>query len=175
MSAAVTLVVLDREALLALAAGDLDGAAAITGLTFPAFFVSEAWLWRLHVERMREHPASVGWLARAVVLRATGEVVGHAGFHFQPDEAGMVEIGYTVLPEHRGSGIAKAVVGELLDFVTGRDDVSVVRASISPDNVASLAVVASWDFELAGEQIDEEDGLEFVYERQPPLVSHREY
>ena len=169
MSAVVKLIVLDRETLLALAEGDLDSAGAITGLTFPSFFIGEAWLWRLHAERMLEYPASVGWLARAVVLRDTGEVVGHAGFHFQPDATGMVEIGYTVLPERRGIGIAKAVVGELLDFVTGRDDVSVVRASISPENAASLAVVASWEFELTGEQIDEEDGLEFVYERQPPV------
>lgn len=168
MSDLVTLVVLDPTTLRALADGDLQEASALAGLRFPSYFVGEAWLWRLHAERMRQHPASVGWLARAAVLQSTGAVVGHAGFHFHPDETGMVEIGYTVLPEYRGRGIATAIVGELLAFAAECDDVLVVRASISPDNVASLAVIAHWDFVLTGEQLDDEDGLELVYERQPP-------
>ena len=170
MPGLVKLVVLDGGALSALADGDLEGAGARTGLTFPSYFIGEAWLWRLHAERMLQHPASVGWLARAVVLQSMGEVVGHAGFHFHPDETGMVEIGYTVIPEHRGRGIATAVVGELLKFAADQGEVLVVRASISPENVASLAVIANWDFVLTGEQLDEEDGLELVYERQPPPV-----
>jgi RimJ/RimL family protein N-acetyltransferase len=40
-----------------------------------------------------------------------------------------------------------------------------VRLSIAPDNVASLGVARKLGFERVGEQIDEEDGLEYVFER----------
>ena len=39
-----------------------------------------------------------------------------------------------------------------------------VRASISPDNVASLRLVAQYGFVQVGEQWDEEDGRELVLE-----------
>ncbi len=43
--------------------------------------------------------------------------------------------------------------------------VRVVRASISPANVGSLATIAGFGFRKAGEQWDPEDGLEFVFLR----------
>lgn len=160
----VDLVVLEREALQDLAVGDLAAAGTRTGLVFPEFFLGEAWLWRLHEERMLLHPQSVGWLARAAVLRATREVIGHGGFHFQPDQNGMVEIGYTVLPEFRGRGLATAIAGELLRFAAADPRVAVVRASISPSNEASLAIIRHWGFVHVGEQTGD-DGLELVFER----------
>jgi L-amino acid N-acyltransferase YncA len=41
----------------------------------------------------------------------------------------------------------------------------VVRASIRPDNQASLATIRPFGFVQVGEQWDDEDGLELVYER----------
>jgi len=40
-----------------------------------------------------------------------------------------------------------------------------VRASIRPDNVASLATINGFGFRKVGEQWDPEDGLEFVFQR----------
>jgi hypothetical protein len=37
--------------------------------------------------------------------------------------------------------------------------------TISPDNVASAGLVAQYGFTEVGEQWDDEDGLEIVYER----------
>ena len=42
--------------------------------------------------------------------------------------------------------------------------VRVVRASISPDNAGSLATIAGFGFVEVGEQWDEQDGLELVFE-----------
>ncbi len=39
-----------------------------------------------------------------------------------------------------------------------------VRVSISPDNTASWALASQYGFTRVGEQWDEEDGLETVYE-----------
>ena len=164
MSGVVRLVVLDSAVLRDLVAGDLAAAGSAAGIEFPAFFAGERWLWLLHADRMVQHPSSIGWLARAAVELATGVVVGHAGFHFGPDALGMVEIGYTVIPEHRGRGLAKEMVGELLAFAAAHGAVT-VRASISPGNAASLAVIRHWQFVQTGEQWDDEDGLELVFER----------
>jgi len=164
MSGVLRLVALDRAVLLALAAGDLASAGRTAGIEFPEFFAGEAWLWQLHADRMVQHPGSVGWLARAAVELSTGAVVGHAGFHFNPDAHGMAEIGYTVLPEHRGRGLAKEIAGELLAFAAAHGVVT-VRASVSPGNQASLAVIRHWGFAQTGEQWDDKDGLELVFER----------
>ena len=39
-----------------------------------------------------------------------------------------------------------------------------LRASISPDNAASLATLAKFPFIHVGDQMDEIDGLELVFE-----------
>jgi RimJ/RimL family protein N-acetyltransferase len=43
--------------------------------------------------------------------------------------------------------------------------VTVVRASVSPDNAASLATLRPFGFTHVGEQYDEEDGPELLLER----------
>ena len=94
-----------------------------------------------------------------------GIVVGYAGFHGPPDEAGMVEIGYTVDPSYRRQGFAKAIVTALLERAAAEPAVRTVRATISPTNQASLATIAGFGFVENGEQWDEEDGLELIFER----------
>ena len=76
----------------------------------------------------------------------------------------MVEVGYAVLPELRRRGYARAALEALLRRAAAEERVRVVRASISPENVASLALVAQYGFVLVGEQWDEEDGRELVLE-----------
>jgi RimJ/RimL family protein N-acetyltransferase len=51
------------------------------------------------------------------------------------------------------------------DFIGKRSDVKVLRYTVSPDNAPSMHIIKSLNFELVGEQIDEEDGLELIYEK----------
>jgi RimJ/RimL family protein N-acetyltransferase len=112
------------------------------------------------------------WLVRALVLRKAREVVGSVGFHESPDLHGRVEIGYDVVAGRRRRGYAReAIVGlTAWAFATGRARVCV--ASVSPGNAPSLALIHSLGFRQVGEQIDEIDGLELVFERPLPLLSH---
>jgi RimJ/RimL family protein N-acetyltransferase len=144
---------------------DLATASAEAGLALPAAFLDEAWLWSLRVKQVTRDPASAPWFVRAVVAEPDG-VVGHAGFHGPPDDQGMVEIGYVILQEHRRRGHARAAVGELLAYARDHG-ARTVRASVSPDNEPSLALVRSSGFVPCGEQWDEEDGRELVFERAP--------
>ncbi len=76
----------------------------------------------------------------------------------------MVEVGYSIDPQYRRQGYARAALRALVDRATAEPGVTTVRASVSPDNVASRDLVLSEGFIAVGEQIDEEDGLEIVYE-----------
>jgi RimJ/RimL family protein N-acetyltransferase len=142
------------------AAGDAAGVALTDWFTGP----ETTWLWRLRAEQIVDDPRSAHWIARAAVSELTGVAVGHAGFHGPPDENGVVEIGYAVDPLHRRRGYARGMVRALLAWAEREPDVAAVRASISPTNAASLATIAGFGFTETGEQWDEQDGLETIFE-----------
>ena len=160
------LVQLNIDAMLALLAGDLAGASAETGVQLTDYFLNDEaiWLWRIRVDQVRQDPSTARWFARAAVDEESGLVIGHAGYHGPPDENGMVEVGYSVDPRYRRRGHAREMLAELLSRAKAEPGVRTVRASISPDNVASLATVSRFGFDHIGEQWDEEDGLELIFE-----------
>lgn len=146
-------------------AGDLDAASRDVGVPLSPYLVEEGWLWRVRLPQVAADPAALDWIARAAVDVAIGQVVGHVGFHGPPDQRGMVEVAYSVDPALRRRGYAAAMLGAALDWAAGVPEVSVVRASISPTNEASLATIRPFGFEAVGEQWDEEDGVELLFER----------
>jgi len=118
----------------------------------------------LRVEQLLHAPSDEPWLLRAIVLRATGAVIGRVNFHAPPDERGMVEIGYQVRPVHRRRGYATEAAHGMWEWAA-RHGARVLRAAIAPDNVPSLAVVRRAGFVEVGRQIDDIDGLELILEK----------
>ncbi len=165
-SATVELVALPPATIHSLAAGNL----AAANLTAPApltpFFVGARarYVWGLRSRQVEAAPAVVPWITGAVVDTSNGAVVGYAGFHGPPDAQGMVEVGYTIDPEYRRRGHARAALRALLDRARREPSVRTVRATIGPDNVASRSLVLQHGFVEVGEQWDDEDGLEIVFE-----------
>ncbi|MET0424625.1 MAG: GNAT family N-acetyltransferase [Actinoplanes sp.] len=151
----------------ALLAGDLATARSLTGVPLTEWFLSDeiTWLWRMRLDQIAQDPASAGWIARAAVSEPDGAVIGAAGFHGPPDADGMVEVGYSTDPAYRRRGYARAMLTALLQWAAAEPSVRTVRASIRPDNVASLATIAGFRFTHVGEQWDDEDGTEYLYER----------
>jgi len=163
----VRFVPLPPRALDALLTGDLVAARTATGIRLSDWFVSDeiTWLWRIRLDQIASDPRAADWIVRAAVSVPDGVVIGAGGFHGPPDDAGLVEIGYSTDPAHRRRGYARAMVAELLRWAAAEPSVVTVRASISPANVASLATIAGFGFTRVGEQWDDEDGTEFLYER----------
>jgi len=161
----IRFVQLSPAALTALIEGDLAAAGAAAGHPLSEYLVSESWLWEIRREQIERDPASADWIARAVVAEPEGVVVGHGGFHGPPDENGTVEVAYSVDPAYRRRGYAKAILRALLERADADPAVRMVRASISPLNAGSLATIAGFGFTKAGEQWDQEDGLELVFLR----------
>jgi ribosomal-protein-alanine N-acetyltransferase len=111
-------------------------------------------------------PDAQPWLGRAIVQTETGgirRIIGSCGFHSPPGPDGRVEVGYRVEPGYRRQGIATEVVHALFDWAHA-NGVDRFRASVSPGNVASLAIVTGLGFRQVGVQMDDIDGEELVFE-----------
>ncbi|MFF0865593.1 GNAT family N-acetyltransferase [Nonomuraea sp. NPDC003560] len=162
----VRFVELSSTAMSALLDGDLATAGDAAGVALTDYFVTDRarWLWRVRIDQMAADPDHAAWMVRQAVTGPEGVVVGHAGFHGPPDEAGMVEIGYAVAPEFRRQGYGRAILIELLHRAAAEPAVKTVRATISPDNAASLATIAGFGFVKVGEDWDEEDGRGLIFE-----------
>ncbi len=157
----IRLVPLPVGALRALLEGNLESASTIAGLSLTPYFVEHGWLWDIRVPQIERDRSVADWIARAAV---DGDVVvGHVGFHGPPDGRGMVEVAYSVDPAHRRRGYGRAMLAAALAWAHA-ERIPIVRATISPENGASLATLARFPFALGGEQWDEEDGRELVYE-----------
>jgi RimJ/RimL family protein N-acetyltransferase len=116
------------------------------------------------VPQVLADPSVNPWLVRLAVLRETGEIVGLVNFHAPPDDDGMVEIGYRVLPAFRRRGYATEMAETMWAYAASHPAVRTLRATFTPDNTASRAIIEAAGLELVGEQIDDEDGLELIYE-----------
>jgi RimJ/RimL family protein N-acetyltransferase len=98
------------------------------------------------------------WAPRHVVRAFDGLVVGSIGFFGppQPADDGVeeVEVGYGLVAEARGHGAATEALKGMLEHV---DAVGVrVRASVEPENTASIRVLAKCGF--TGLRGSDEDG-----------------
>jgi RimJ/RimL family protein N-acetyltransferase len=170
----VRFVELNGEVMSALLEGNLSAADRLAGVPLTEHFATDSarWLWQFRLDQMAADPDRARWMVRQAVVGDEGLVVGHAGFHGPPDEVGMVEVGYFVIPHFRRQGYARSTLIELLRRAAAEPAVTTVRASISPDNAASLATISGLGFVEVGEQWDEEDGLELIFEvparRVPP-------
>ncbi len=133
----------------------------------PEWLASVGRLAAMRASQIRERPADAPWLLRPILLWDAGEprpAIGYLNFHGAPDEAGMVEIGYTLLPAARGHGYAIEAVRAAFAWATRVHAIRHFRASVSPDNDRSLNLIGKLGFVQTGDQWDERDGLELVFE-----------
>ena len=162
----IELVQLPALAIHALADGDLVAANRAAPVTLSPFFVDvgDSGVWRMRSSQITAYPASATWITGAIWDVDRRVTVGRAGYHGPPDALGLVEVGYAVDPACRRQGYARAALEALLARAAREPSVRTVRATITPDNLASRALVAQYGFVEVGEQIDDEDGLETIFE-----------
>src|SRR4051794_36296741 len=162
----VRIVQLSPAVLRALAEGDLASANAAAAIPLTPYFAGPEWrgLWQRRSAQVLDDPDSAPWITGVVWDVPRQLAVGRAGFHGPPDLVGMVEVGYAIDPAHRRQGYARAALVTLLDRAAHEPAVRTVRATVGPDNVASRNLILQYGFVEVGEQWDDEDGLEVVYE-----------
>ena len=119
----------------------------------------------LFVRRLRADPGARGFWAWAATLE-DGTEIGSGGFGGRPTANRRLTVGYAVHAEHRGSGYATELLTLLTEWGLALPEIDVVRATIRPDNVASLRVAEKAGFVATGERIeDDEHGELLVFER----------
>jgi RimJ/RimL family protein N-acetyltransferase len=171
-TARLELILLSPQAIDALLEGRRADAERELDAAIPAGWPDEhdANFLRYRQRQLERAPQAEPWLVRAVILREpVRAMIGHAGFHGQPGVNGKqdpqaVELGYTIFEPYRGHGYATEAALALMDWAREQKGVSRFIASVAPANDPSLAIVRKLGFVQTGEQWDEQDGLELVFE-----------
>lgn len=117
------------------------------------------------IPRVKKDPSFAEIAIVLAINKSTNEVIGSAGFHDFPNEDGMIEIGFGIVPEMQNKGFGKELLIGMWKMICKRTDVKVLRYTVAPDNAPSMHIINKLGFEKVGEQIDPEDGLELIYEQ----------
>jgi [ribosomal protein S5]-alanine N-acetyltransferase len=146
-----------------------EEAAALLDVELPDAFPREGErrFLALRLRQMREDERFLTWCPSVVVLE--GRMIGHAGYHGPPgvnskQDPDAVEFGYAIYPEWRGRGFATQAAVMLMDLAEERAGIRHFVLAVSPENDPSLAIIRKLGFVRTGEQMDEEDGLEHIFE-----------
>ena len=106
-----------------------------------------------------QDPAEQGWSVWYLLSRKpkAPKVIGICGFKGMPDEAGSVEIGYSVLSQFRVQGYATEAVARLIVWAFSHQIVNQVTAETLPHLKQSIRVMEKNGFEYVG--IGSEQGV----------------
>lgn len=118
--------------------------------------------WR--VPQVKEDPDKNKWFLRFITLADTKEIIGSTSFHGSPDADGMIEIGIGLNERFWGKGYAKEALKGMWLWVCSEPGVTTLRYTVSPTNIASVKIIQGFGFVHMGQQMDEIDGPEDIYE-----------
>ena len=92
------------------------------------------------IEVMEQDPTGQVWDG-LIIHQADRVAIGGIGFHSSPDEAGMVEIGYNIIPAYEGQGYATEMARRVIDWAFQRPGIQVITAECLDDNIGSIRVL----------------------------------
>lgn len=90
-----------------------------------------------------------GWSFWYLVLSDSNELAGLSGFKGRPDSSGSVEIGYSILRQYQGMGLATEATMRLIGWAFTHREVLQVTAETLPHLKSSIRVL-------------EKNGMEFI-------------
>src|SRR5262249_55645761 len=123
---------------LPMARAAVAGAAAVRELL--NLNVSEGWpgddvrgFFPVYAELLAGDPRWFGWGIWLIVHAADAAIIGDIGFKGPPDRDGLVEIGYSVVPDYRRQGYASEAARALVSWGLAQPGVAGVRAECYRD------------------------------------------
>lgn len=129
---------------------DKKGLEPLLGVTVPDEWpVYPGAIPRIH-EKLEADPSAAGWWSYLFVNAGDGTLVGDGGFKGRPDGSGEVEIGYALVPEYRGRGLATEAARGLVAWAFSHPEVAAVRAETLPDGHGSIRVLEKLGMRFAG-------------------------
>lgn len=131
----------------------------------PELYDADAIRWTINW--LAEHPENADWslycIAEVSAKPSRPHLVGIAGYKGAPDEQGVVEIGYGIVPEQRRRGLASEAVRALLARAFGDARVGMVIAHTLPELVASIGVLRATGFSFDGPGNDPHEPAAICY------------
>ena len=92
------------------------------------------------IEAMEQDPLGQVW--DGIILHKADQVaIGGIGFHGPPDEAGMVEIGYNIIPAYGGQGYATEMARRVIGWAFQTPGIEIITAQCRDDNSGSIRVL----------------------------------
>jgi RimJ/RimL family protein N-acetyltransferase len=91
-----------------------------------------------------------GWYALIREANANGSVLVGSGGFMGPPDAGVIQLGYSVLPQFQRLGYATEMVHGLVRWAFGQQGVEIVAAEIEWANPASVRVLEKAGFLAIG-------------------------
>ena len=86
-----------------------------------------------------------------VIERESAIVVGDIGFFGPPDAAGVLEVGYSIVPDRRRRGYASEAASALVTWALDQPGVQTIVAGCDADNAASIRTLERVGFRRTGE------------------------
>jgi|SRR6185436_2064650 len=110
------------------------------------------------IARLEEQVEPAAWWLHYFIRKATptspAVVIGAGGYKGPPQE-GTVEVGYSVLPEHRRQGYAAEATQGLVAHAFAYPEVTRVIAQTLPELLPSIGVLEKCSFRFIGEGSEE--------------------
>jgi ribosomal-protein-alanine N-acetyltransferase len=124
---------------------DREEASRILGATLPVEWPQPDLLDVLPLQAAASAEAeSFGvWL---MIERESLSVVGDIGFLGPPDEAGSIEVGYSVIPNRRRRGYATESAAAIVEWALSQPNVQAVVAGYDRDNAPSIRTLERLGF-----------------------------
>lgn len=94
------------------------------------------------------HQGSGYWWG--ICLKNTGEMIGNGGFHLWNNKFNSAELGYWILPEFQGNGLASEAVQEMMKFGYNQMNLHRIEAIVEKGNISSSKMLGSLGFQLEG-------------------------
>lgn len=92
------------------------------------------------IEIMQREPAGEVWDG-IIIHKADQVAIGCMGFHGKPNKAGMVEIGYNVIPAYQGEGYATEMAQQIIAWAFQTPGINTITAQCLKDNAGSIRVL----------------------------------
>ena len=108
---------------------------------------------RYHLEQLTTHPEAAGWWCWYFLRAAAGPTprtaIGNGGFKGPPAN-GLVDLGYSLLPEFQHHGYATEAVRALINWAFDHPQVQGIAAETLPELAPSIRVLERTGFVRTG-------------------------
>jgi [ribosomal protein S5]-alanine N-acetyltransferase len=102
------------------------------------------------LEQWKKHPEQQKW-SGLIVHKGDSMIIGEIGGKGAPDENGVIEIGYGIVPKYEGKGYATEAVRAFVHWLKQCPEVHKVAAECAKENIASKRVLEKAGFRLKRE------------------------